>query len=72
MPTWHLLIDNGSRSVAEGPAPRPDVRLRIAYQDFVDIVGNRLHPMRAIATGRLRPRGNPLVLGKMGRIFPRG
>ncbi len=72
VPTWHLLIDNGSRTVAEGAAPHPDVRLRIAYQDFVDIVGNRLHPMRAIATGRLRPRGNPLVLGKMGKIFPRG
>jgi putative sterol carrier protein len=45
--------------------------MKVAYQDFVDIIGNRLNPMRAIATGKLRPRGNPLVLSKMGRIFPR-
>ncbi len=72
VPTWHLVIDNGSSRVASGPAADPDVRMKVAYQDFVDIIGNRLAPMRAIATGKLRPRGNPLVLGKMGRIFPRG
>lgn len=70
--TWHLVVDNGSSTVREGAAIDPDLRLRVAYQDFVDIVGNRLHPLRAIATGKLRPRGNPLVLGKMGQIFPRG
>lgn len=71
IPSWYLVIDNGSSQVGQGAAAQPDVRMRVAYQDFVDIIGNRLHPMKAIATGRLRPRGNPLVLGKMGRIFPR-
>jgi hypothetical protein len=72
VPTWHLVVDNGSSRVASGPAADPDVRMKVAYQDFVDIIGNRLAPMRAIATGKLRPRGNPLVLSKMGKIFPRG
>ncbi len=72
VPTWHLVIDNGSSRVGSGAAADPDVRMKVAYQDFVDIIGNRLTPMRAIATGKLRPRGNPLVLSKMGRIFPRG
>ena len=45
----------------QGAAPSADVRLRVAWQDFVDIVGDRLNPMRAIATGRMRPRGNPLA-----------
>ncbi len=71
VPTWHLRVDNGSSVVAEGAAPQPDVRLRVGYQDFVDIIGNRLHPMRAMATGRLRPRGNPLALAKLGKVFPR-
>jgi putative sterol carrier protein len=71
VPTWHMTVDNGSSSVAEGPASRPDLRLALAYQDWVDIVGERADPLRLIARGRLRPRGNPLALRKLTRVFPR-
>ena len=50
----------------------PDLRLRLSYQDWVDIVGERLDPLRVIATGRLRPRGNPLALKHLTKVFPRG
>jgi ribonucleotide reductase beta subunit family protein with ferritin-like domain len=69
--TWHLIVDNGSSRVQAGAANHPDVRLQVAYQDMVDIIGNRLDPRRALLTGRLRPRGNPLGLLKLGRVFPR-
>jgi ribonucleotide reductase beta subunit family protein with ferritin-like domain len=71
VPTWHLRVDNGSSSVAPDAAPRPDLRLRVSWQDWVDIVGQRLDPMRAMATGRLRPRGNPLGLRHLVKAFPR-
>jgi hypothetical protein len=70
--TWHLTVNNGSSTVAQGEAPSPDLRLRLSYQDWVDIVGERLDPMRALASGRLRPRGNPLAFRKLGKVFPRG
>jgi hypothetical protein len=70
--TWHLTVDNGSSSVAQGAAPNPDLRLRLSYQDWVDIVGERLDPVRLIARGRLLPRGNPLALRKLTKVFPRG
>ncbi len=70
IPTWHLTVENGSSSVAEGTVPSPDVRLRVAWQDFVDIIGARLTPVRALATGRLRPRGNPLGLRLLTKVFP--
>jgi hypothetical protein len=72
VPTWHLTVNNGSSRVDQGEAPQADLRLRLAYQDWVDIVGQRLDPVRAIATGRLRPRGNPLAFRRLGRVFPRG
>jgi hypothetical protein len=72
VPTWHLTVNNGSSVVEEGEAPRPDLRLRLSYQDWVDIVGERLDPLRAVATGRLRPRGNPLALLRLSKVFPRG
>jgi ribonucleotide reductase beta subunit family protein with ferritin-like domain len=71
IPTWHLIVNNGSSSVSEGEAPKPNLRLRIAYQDMVDIIGNRLDPRRALLSGHLRLRGNPLALMKLGRVFPR-
>jgi ribonucleotide reductase beta subunit family protein with ferritin-like domain len=72
VPTWHLTVNNGSSTVEQGEASSPDLRLRLSYQDWVDIIGERLDPLRAIATGRLRPRGNPLAMGRLGKVFPRG
>jgi hypothetical protein len=71
IPTWHLTVNNGSSTVEQGQAPSPDVRLRLSYQDWVDIVGERLDPLRAVATGRLRPRGNPFAIARLGKVFPR-
>ncbi len=71
VPAWHLTVNNGSSSVEQGEAPNPDLRLRLSYQDWVDIVGERLDPLRAVATGRLRPRGNPLALARLSKVFPR-
>src|SRR5271154_4701771 len=72
VPAWHLTVENGSSTVAQGKAPAPDLRLRLRYQDWADIVGERLDPLHALATGRLRPRGNPLALRRLGKVFPRG
>jgi len=71
VPTWHLTVENGSSTVAEGEARSPDLRLRVAYQDWIDIIGERLDPRRAMVTGRLRPRGNPLALTRLMKVFPR-
>jgi ribonucleotide reductase beta subunit family protein with ferritin-like domain len=71
VPTWHLTVNNGSSTVAQGAASKPDLRLRLSYQDWVDIVGERLDPVRAVVTGRLRPRGNPLAFARLGKVFPR-
>ncbi|MHB1539532.1 MAG: ribonucleotide-diphosphate reductase subunit beta [Solirubrobacteraceae bacterium] len=70
VPPWHLVVSNASSTVSQGRAPGADLRIRVSYQDFVDIVGNRLHPLRALLSGRMRTRGNPLALMKLGRVFP--
>jgi putative sterol carrier protein len=67
--TWHVTVDNGSSAAASGPASAADLRLCVAYQDWVDIVAGRLDARRAFITGRLRPRGNPLLLARMARVF---
>jgi ribonucleotide reductase beta subunit family protein with ferritin-like domain len=71
VPAWHLTVNNGSSTVEQGETPNPDLRLRLSYQDWVDIVGERLNPLRAIATGRLRPRGKPYGMRSLTKVFPR-
>jgi putative sterol carrier protein len=70
--SWHLTVDGKSSTVAAGEPAHADLRLRLAYQDWIDIVGERLNPLRAIATRRLRVGGNPLALASLARVFPRG
>jgi ribonucleotide reductase beta subunit family protein with ferritin-like domain/putative sterol carrier protein len=72
VPTWHLRVNNGSSAVEQGAASKPDLRLRVSYQDWADIMGERLDPRKALVTGRLRPRGNPLALKRLMKVFPRG
>jgi ribonucleotide reductase beta subunit family protein with ferritin-like domain len=70
--TWHMTVNNGSSTVEQGEASSPDLRLRLSWQDWADIVGERLDPLKAVATGRLKPRGNPLALARLTKVFPRG
>jgi putative sterol carrier protein len=39
------------------------------YDDFVDVFAGRLDPRRALATGRLRPRGSARALWNTRRLF---
>jgi hypothetical protein len=66
---WHLRLDDGSTAVAPGFAARPDVVYRIRYDDFVDLFAGRLDARRALATGRLRPRGSARALWRTRRLF---
>jgi hypothetical protein len=66
---WHLRVDNGSTAVAAGRLESPDVTIHTGYEDFVDMVGGRLDPRRALATGRLRPRGSLRVLWSARGLF---
>jgi hypothetical protein len=66
---WHLRVDNGSTAAAPGRASAIDLELRCRYEDFVDVVAGRLDPRKAMATGRLRPRGNPRALWRARGLF---
>jgi putative sterol carrier protein len=66
---WHLQLDNGSTAAAPGRAPEPDVELRVAFDDWVDVIAGRLDPKRAVATRRLRLKGSPRALWRARGVF---
>jgi hypothetical protein len=66
---WHLRLEGGATSVGPGFAPDPDVTYRVRYDDFVDVFAGRLDPRRALATGKLRPRGSVRALWASRKVF---
>jgi len=66
---WHLRLDNGSTAVAAGRAEGAEITFHARYEDFVDVIGGRIDARRAVATGKLRPRGSPRALWSARRLF---
>jgi hypothetical protein len=66
---WHVRLNGGAATAVPGRAPQVDLELRAAYDDWVDVVAGRLDPRRAIATGKLRPRGGLAALWKARGLF---
>jgi hypothetical protein len=69
---WHLRVANGSSSAEPGAARDPDLRFRVAYDDWVDIVGRRTTPRRLLVTGKLRPSGSLRLMARLPKLFPNG
>ena len=66
---WHLRLDNGSTAALPGRAPDPDVELRVAFDDWVDVIAGRLDPKKAVATRRLKLKGSPRALWRARGVF---
>jgi ribonucleotide reductase beta subunit family protein with ferritin-like domain len=66
---WHMRLDDGSATVAPGFVADADVTYRVRYDDFVDLFAGRLDSRRALATGKLRPRGSVKALLRIRRLF---
>jgi hypothetical protein len=66
---WHVRLNGGAAAAVPGRAPHVDLELRAGYDDWVDVVAGRVDPRRAIATGKLRPRGRPAALWRARALF---
>jgi ribonucleotide reductase beta subunit family protein with ferritin-like domain len=66
---WHVVIANGSSRAQQGALPKPDVTLRMALEDFGDVIAEREDPRRLLLKRRVRVRGNPRLLLKLPKVF---
>ena len=49
---------NGDTRVEPGRVEAPTVTIQCRYEDWVDLLGGREHPLKLAATRRLRPKGD--------------
>jgi hypothetical protein len=66
---WYLQLDGKTKAAVQGRVAKPTVRLRMAYDDFAELVSRRAQPYTLVIRGRMRPWGDPRVLRKLQRLF---
>jgi putative sterol carrier protein len=67
---WFLRLDNGSTAVQQGRAPRPDVTLRMTFDDFIDVAAGREDARRLVLRRRIRPSGRLRALARLPKVLP--
>ena len=66
---WHLRIDNGHTSVAQGRVEHADLTFHCRLVDWVEIAAGRTEPWRALLAGKVRPSGKLRMLLRTPRLF---
>lgn len=65
----HVVIKDGSCTVAEGPNTSADLALTIEDDDLIALLKGELNGMQAFMTGKLQVEGDMMLAQRMGSFF---
>ncbi len=68
--TYHVTVDHGKMTVAEGPHEKPTATLKMKGEEYVKMANGQLNGAMAFMKGQLKVTGNVLLAQKMQAIFP--
>jgi putative sterol carrier protein len=64
-----LRLDQGKLQLQNDAVIRPTAYMEAGFENLARISSGRLNPIVAILTGKLKSRGNPLLLLKISKIM---
>ena len=64
-----LHLNRGKLELQNDAVARPTAYMEAGFENLAHISAGQLNPMVALLTGRLKSRGNPLLLLKISRIM---
>jgi len=67
--SWTLDLKNGNGSVSLGAAPKADVTLTFADEDFVQVMTGKMNAQDAFMKGKLKTAGNMGLAMKLGNVL---
>ena len=68
--TWCAKIENGTITVTEGPAEKPNVTYQMEASDYVKMVNGEINGTKAVMTRKLKVTGSILMAKKMNKFLP--
>ncbi len=66
---WHLVIANGALSYGQGAAEGADATATVDSADWLKLLRGELNPMSAVISGKLKIKGNPMLLAQFQTWF---
>ncbi len=69
---WHVRIENGAATAAQGAAPAADVTFRTDLSTWVGVSSGWINPGRALLTRKLKLKGSPMTIAKLPTVFDAG
>jgi putative sterol carrier protein len=64
-----LYLDQGKLELQNDAIAKPTAYMEAGFENLAHISSGQLSPIAAILTGRLKSRGNPLLLLKISKIM---
>lgn len=64
-----LYLDQGKLALQNDAIAKPTACMEAGFENLAHISAGQLNPIVAILTGRLKSRGNPLLLLKISKIM---
>jgi putative sterol carrier protein len=68
---WAVVIADGTCTVVEGNADKPDVTVGMAADDYVKMTAGDLQPVVAFMQGKIKLQGDMNLAMKIQEIFAR-
>ncbi len=66
---WHLIVAERQCRLVTGAAQKPNVIITVSAEDWGEMMGGRLDPFTALASGRLRVEGDLELAMRLQTVF---
>jgi putative sterol carrier protein len=68
---WAVAIADGTCTIIEGQAEKPELTIGMAANDFVEMITGDLQPMVAFMQGKIRLQGDTSLALRFQELFAR-
>lgn len=66
---WHARVADGKVAVEQGTAENPTATIRMAADDYADLVTGKLNPVNAFMMGKVKVEGDLNTVMKFQTLF---
>ena len=66
---WHMVVANGTLACGQGAADNANAIATVDSNDWLRLLRGELNPMSAVISGKLKIKGDPMLLAQFQTWF---